>query len=211
VTTTINATHAIVISAYEGVNNTSTLSISDSTGGSNTYTQIGGYVSSGSDRYAMFYSCSLSAQFTSITATWSGGLSATIPVVVFDITGLASSGCADGNGTNPATSTQTGTHTTFSSGNLSTTQSTDILIFGMGSGTSLNGSVSAGSGYTLPSNGCTSNQRNCHTYKIVSATQSSVSTSDSYTSTNASQAGIFAAFSTVASGGKPPGQFARIY
>src|SRR6266849_9370973 len=87
VTVTISTTkgNLLVVCAYQGANNTSTLSISDTAG--NTWTQAGGYGSaSAASRIAMFYVANAAA-VTSVTATWSGSLSATIPCVVYEISG----------------------------------------------------------------------------------------------------------------------------
>jgi hypothetical protein len=198
VTISTTANDAIVVIAYEGVNSTSTLSISDSTG-TNTYTQAGGYVTVSGDRFAMFYDCQAAA-VTSVTATWSGSISATVPVVVFEISGLAASGCLDPHSGNPVSSTQTnGTHSSFASGTLSTTNANDILLFGMGAGTNLS-SEAAGSGFTLPSGGNASNGRAAMIYKVVAATQTNTSTSITFTSTTVQNTGLFAAFSTTGSG-----------
>lgn len=198
VTISTTANDAIVVIAYQGVNSTSTLSVSDPA--SNTYTQAGSYVAVSGDRFAMFYDCRAAA-VTSVTATWSGSINATVPVVVFEISGLAASGCLDPHGGNPVSSTQTsGIHTSFASGALSTTNSADILVFGMGAGSNLSGEA-AGSGFTLPSGGKSSNGRAAMIYKVVAATQTNVSTSITFTSATVQSAGIFAAFSATGGGG----------
>lgn len=191
-TTTVSGSLIVVI-CYQGVNSTSTLSISDSASQSG-WTQAGTYVSVSGDRFAMFYRPN-SAALTTVTATWSGSLSATIPGVAYEIAGAALSTPLDANASNPATSTQAnGTHSSFNSGTLSTNNNNCVLLFGMGAG---NNQVAeaGGSGYTTPTNWNTSNGRCAMSYKIVSTTQSSTSTVITYNAVSTQNVGIFAAFS----------------
>src|SRR5262249_7331617 len=96
VSITIAAGDLAVVWCSESVNNTSSVKISDSSGGANIWAQTSrGYVSvSPTARGAMFYS-SLAAQLTSVTCTWSGGINGRVQAVVYDISGAASPGIED--------------------------------------------------------------------------------------------------------------------
>jgi hypothetical protein len=189
---TTTAGSLIVVISYQGVDNTTNLVVSDSASQTG-WTQVGSYVTVSGDRFAMFYRPN-SAAITNVKCTW-GSLNATIPVVAYEIAGAATSSPLDANASNPATSTQTnGTHNSFASGTLSTNNANDILLFAMGASVNVVGEA-AGTGYTAPTNWNASNGRCAMQYKIVSATQSSVSTSISFNSVAVQNVGIFAAFS----------------
>lgn len=160
----------------------------------NSWLQAGSYVTVSGDRLAMFYAANAAA-VSYVTATWSGGIAATVPVVVYEISGAATSNPLDANASNPATSTQTsGTHSSFaSSSSLVTNNASDILMFGMGASTTLS-TEAAGSGYTLTSGGNTANGRACMITKIVAASGAQAATSITFTSATVRNTGIFAAF-----------------
>lgn len=191
VTLTTTTGNFLVLAVYQGVNSTSTMAVTDTA--SNTWVQAGGYVASTGDRFALFYVPNATS-VTSVTATWSGSITATVPVVVAEFSGVATGTPLDSNASNPATNTQTGTHTSITSAALSTSNADDVLIYAVGSGTTITGTVGAGSNFTLPTRGNTTNNRCFLTYRIVSATQGNATTTPSYSSTTANQGGIFAAF-----------------
>jgi hypothetical protein len=176
------AGHLLVAFVREGSNATDNFTISDS--GANTWTQTGsGYVSAGSShRAAMFYSftthadASVTAHFTTV-----GGVSPTT-ITVMEFSGATA---ADGsvNTFSPSASSLT-------SGTLTPTQSTDVLIYAVGAGTN-QGSWTAGTGYAIPANG--SNARSGMQYRILTAPFSGT-TSMSGTTTGSSMVGVFGAF-----------------
>lgn len=201
VTITTTTGNLLVLVVYEGVNSTSTMSVTDTAG--NTWTQVGGYVTSSGDRFAMFYSPGASS-VTSVTATWSGGISATVPVVVIEFSGVATGTPLDSNAANPATSSGTTSATSITSGSLSTSTATDVLIFGVGLGVSETGmTADTVHGYTLPAGGTTSNQRATITYKIVSSLQSASTTFVNFNTGTSTRTSIFAAFSDTNQSSQP--------
>lgn len=190
VTITTTTGNLLVLAVYEGVNSTSTMSVTDTAG--NTWIQAGGYVTSSGDRFCMFY-CPNHTSVTSVTATWSGSINATVPVVVIEFSGVATGTPLDANGTNPATSSGTSAATSLTSGSLSTSNANDVLIFGLGIGTTNTG-MTPGLNYTLNTNAKTSNQRCAITYRIVSTTQTNTTTSDSWNTNASSRTSVLAAF-----------------
>ncbi len=187
-TRTTTAGNLLVVFAKGGGSSTATFTISDSTG-TQSYTQTAsGYSTNGTDRSGMFY-FPASASVTSVTATWSGA-SATIMIIVFEISGAASSSVEDASVNNTQAS-----GTTATSGSLTTSNAADILIFGMGVGVSVS-SITAGAGYTVPAGATT--LRSGMEYKVVSSTQSGVTTTLTWL-TAAINCNIFAAFKAAAS------------
>lgn len=182
-----------VIFSRQGTNNTTNMTVTDSSGGSNTWTQTSsGYVSSSSTaRAAMFYSV-LSANVTSITANWTG-TSGRISAVAYIISGNASSSPADSS-VNAQTSTAS---LSITSGSLTTTNANDILLFGVSTGTN-NTSYTPGTGFAIQSGG--SGNRAVMSYEIVSSTQSNLTTTMGFGNSSSSIVTIFAAFKA-ASGG----------
>ena len=191
VTVTISTTagNLLVLLTSEGQNNSSTVTISDSAG--QTWTQVNGYVSSNATNQAAMWYKENSAAVTSVTATWSGGISTRISGMVFEISGAALSGSLDAN----VTDTNTGSVTTETSGSLTTTNANDILIYGVRLSSNQT-SFTAGSGYTIPTNG--SANRLGMEYQIVSSVQSGVTASISW-STAGNVDGFLAAFKAAAS------------
>jgi len=199
VTITTTTGNLLVLAVYEGVNATSTISVSDTAG--NTWTQVNSYVTSSGDRFAMLYSLGASS-ITSVTATWSGNISATVPVVVIEFSGVATGTPLDSNAGNPATSSGTTNSTTLTSGALTTSNAVDVLIFGLGIGSTTTG-MTAGTNFTLNANATTSNQRCSITYRIVAATQSGATTSDTWNTGSSNRTSIFAAFANVNQSSNP--------
>ncbi|HEV1992424.1 MAG TPA: hypothetical protein VGR34_06130 [Candidatus Dormibacteraeota bacterium] len=193
VTVTTAAGNLLVICAYQGVNNTSTLAITDS-GGTNIWTQVGGYASaSTASRMAMFFSPNAAA-VTTITATWSGGINATIPATMYEISGAAGLSPLDPNASLPGISSGTATATSLASASISTSNVSGILLYAVGEGgTSVGwsgtnsflfptGSFKAGGGRMGISN------------RITTSVQSALTTTSSWTTTGIDRIGIIAAF-----------------
>ena len=186
---TVNITttsgNAVVVWCTQGANNTSTLTITDSASQAGWTQTSSGYASQGtSDRSAIFYKTN-SAALTSVTCTWSGSLSATLGATVFELGGIAASSAEDSSVNNSQAAT-----TTATSGSLSTTSANDILLFGVRWSGAVT-SPTAGSGYTLPANATST--RTTMQYKIVSAAQSAVTTTLTWTN-SVNNANAFAAF-----------------
>ena len=128
-------------------------------------------VSTGARASGMWYSY-LASSVTSVTCTWTGSLSALVRATVFDVIGTATSSIEDSS----VNSSNASSGTTYTSGSLTTSNANDILLFGTNfSG----GTVTAGSGYTIPSGGqiAGGNAHSAMQYQIVSSTQSAVTTS----------------------------------
>ena len=187
-TKTIATGDVAVCMTANAANNTSTVAITDSTAGSNTWTQTSSGYSARSTvtRVAMFWS-KLASGITSVTATWSGSLSTNINLTCYDLKNMASSAIEDASVNNNAASS-----TTASSGSLTTTNAKDILIFGSDQYGVIS-SPAATAPFTLPSGG--SGGRDIVSYNIVIATQSGLTTSNTWTSAQAN-ASIFAGFKT---------------
>jgi IPT/TIG domain-containing protein len=200
---TIAAGDLAVVWCSESVNNTSGARISDSSGGKNVWTQTSsGYVSvSPTARGAMFYS-SLAAQLTSVTCTWSGGINGRVQTVVYDISGAASSGIEDSSVNSTNTNSITDLLSNASGKTLTTTNANDILLFSIRV-TANQSSFAAGTNYTIQSGA--SGIRSTMSYRIVSSTQSAVSTDISYSVAANNGQGIYAAFkAATGTGGTGP-------
>lgn len=188
VTITTSAGNLIVAAFDQNVNNTQTLSVTDSN--SATYTQAGGYASgTTSQRSAMFY-LENAAAVTFVKGTW-GSISGRIGGRVFEISGAATSSPLDA----AASTTGAGSATSLASGSLTTTNANDILIVDTAT-TSVN-TVAAGTGYTNPTG--SQSQRGGMSYKIVAATQSGVTTTQSWGTTSTCSC-CFAGFKAAAGG-----------
>lgn len=194
VTVTIStaANDFIVFACRQNVNNTATAAITDSAGQTGWSQTASGYKDDGTgDRIAVFFRAN-SAALTSATCTWSPNPSATVDGIVYEVSGMVSSAGEDSSVNNTQSS-----GTTATSGSLTTTNANDILFFA----NCMNGAFSgatAGSGYTIPTNGTSG--RCISEYKIVGATQSGVTTTDTWTTSRAN-ANIFAGFKGAAAGG----------
>src|SRR5437016_14554676 len=122
-----------------------------------------------------------SVAVTSVTVhyTTSGGVIKP-GIMVFEISGAASSSVADGSVNNGTAST-----TTSTSGSLTTTNANDILIFATDTSGNETG-WTAGTGYAIPNNMVTtgasgSDVRMAMQYAVVSSVQTNTATSTAYT------------------------------
>src|ERR1019366_6703194 len=114
--------------------------------------------------------------------TTSGGV-ARPGIMVFEISGAASSSVADGSVNNATAST-----TTSTSGSRTTSNAKDILIFATDAAGNVSG-WTAGAGYLIPNNSLTtggsgSNIRMAMQYEGVTAVQSNTTTGMTYTNSN---------------------------
>lgn len=195
VTISTTANNFIIFACRENINNTATAAITDSAGQTGWTQTASGYKDDGTgDRMVVFFRAN-SAALSSVTCTWSPNPSGVVDGIVYEVSGMVSSGGEDSSVNN----TQ-GSGTTATSGSLTTTNAKDILYFA----TCLNGSYSAatsGTGYTIPANGWSG--RCISEYKIVAATQSAVTTTAGWT-TARSNASIFAGFKGAATAAPPP-------
>ncbi|HEV2522845.1 MAG TPA: hypothetical protein VGT24_10735, partial [Candidatus Acidoferrales bacterium] len=186
------AGNLLVVYCMQGGSNTATVTISDSASQAWTQTTSGYASSASTNRSAMFYKLN-SAAVTSVTVTWTASAN-NIGAIVYEIKGADINSPADGS----VNSSLSGSGiTSLTSGSLTTTNASDILIYGARS-QSNETMWTAGIGYTIPTNG--TNTRQGMEYKVVPSTQSGVTTSMSWNSGTPGAAGIFAAFK-VASGG----------
>jgi hypothetical protein len=203
VTQTIPAGDLAIMFCAEGLNNTATMSMLDSTQGANTWTQTtSGYSrGSGSSRQsAMFYSY-LASQITTATCVWSGSPSTTIRAVMLDVSGSASSSIEDVSIDSAAVATTT----SMTSNSLTTTNANDILIF-CADGSATCNPFTAGSNFTLNVNAQT--VRDSCVYQVVSVTQSGLTTITTAT-TAVSNTNVFAGFKAAAAGGAAGANKAR--
>lgn len=200
-TATSTASGAIVfVCGKRGADSASTLSITDSASQTGwTQTLAGAYVSSGTDKMGCFYRAN-SASLSTVTCTWSGSTTATVACVSISFTGIATTSPSDGGVSSVQTTTQNAT-----SGNLTTTNTHDVLIFAIGDSASQNAGCSSGwtanGAYTFPTNGCA--PRLAIEYDIVSAT-STYSTTMTANTSSGSMLGDFEAFADTPIGGATP-------
>src|SRR5205814_10095858 len=144
---TTTAGDLLVAFCRESSNGTDNFTVTDSAGQTWTQTASGYWnESSTGPRLGMFYVAN-SAAVTSVTVKFktSGGV-VKPGIMVYEISGAASSGVADGSVNNGTDST-----TTSTSGSLTTSNANDMLIFA----TDASGDESrwtAGAGYTIPNN-----------------------------------------------------------
>lgn len=189
ISTTLN--NQLVSFTYEDASASATLGMTDSA--SQSWLTVGCFTI-GTAKYCMFYiESSASLTFATCTST----TSATLPCIIYEVSGLASSSTLDVS----TSSSATGTATSLASGTISTTQANEIIFYGVGNAAT-QGSWSAGSGYTidpggaLPSTGQATNGRAGMQRKIVSSTQAGTSTTLSWGNTATDRGGIIAAFSS---------------
>jgi hypothetical protein len=187
------ANNLLVGYCAQNVNNTSTVTMSDS-GGSNTWSQRGSYVGQTAQRAAMFYTISGGA-VTTVTCTWSGSISGRVVMIVYEFSG-ADMGLQDQNA-----STQTGTGVaTLQSAPLTTTYATTVILYGiaMTTATSQDDHNTAGLATTFPTNTIAQGRMDVGCY-AASATQSGATSTTSWTtSTNVS--GLITAFRSASAG-----------
>lgn len=189
-TTTIStsAGSMLVVFTQEGLNNTKTVAITD-TSGTGTWTQTASSYSANSttNRAAMFVKPN-SAAVTTVTATWTVSAATVTDLIVCEFTGGISASAEDSS-----VNSSGNAHTTATSGTLTTTNANDVLVFAIRLSGAFTSPV-AGTGYTVPTNG--SSARAILEYKIVSATQAATTTVSWTTSLN--DAGIYAGFKAAA-------------
>lgn len=182
----------VIIGSGQIANNTSTLTVSDnSSGAGNTYTQtVASYAtpSGTAKRAAMFWSVITDASITTITCAWNGGISTTVDGMVFEFSGSASSSLEDTS----INSFNNSTVSSSTSGTYTTANANDVLVY-MTCEANTYTSPSAGSGYTIPTNGSSTNGLLIMSYDIVSATQAAQTTTHSW-STAHSYVTAFGAF-----------------
>lgn len=190
---TTTAGHLLVIAAYQGVNNTSTLAITDSSG-ANTWTQVGSYGSaSAASRMAMFYSLSTSG-VTTVTATWSGTIAATIAATVYEISGQSTGGL-DPNSSNPGVTNASASLASLASASISSTNPAAIFLYAVGEGTTSTGWAGTAS-FAFPTGSfLAGGGRMGIGNLIVASPQSALTTTTSWTSAGNDRIGIIAAFS----------------
>ena len=194
VTVTISTTlgSALVAWSRQGLNNTNTVTMSDSSGTGTWVQTASGYVSgdNSTNRHAMWYKANSDA-VTSVTCTWTAGSQPT-ELVVLELSDvhLATPHDASVNSQAPAT-------TSLTTGNLTTTVNDTILIAGWGAGADQTWGGNP-AGYTFPTNGST--VRVYVAYKVVSAIQSAVNVTQT-DSASASMASVFVALAEVIPGG----------
>lgn len=189
-TKTIAAGDVAACYTAEDANGIGTAVMTDSTLGSNTWTQsTSGYINYSTFNTGAFFYSKLASQVTSITATWAGGLSTNINLICYDLKNMATSSIEDSSVNHSATTTQTST-----SGSLTTTNAKDILIFGSDI---VNGGVSgwaATAPFTLPTGSF--GGRDMVSYNIVVATQSGTTTTQTWSSAGAPYANVFIGLKT---------------
>jgi len=190
VTCSTAAGNALVAIVGQSDDQTATAAVSNSS--AQAFTEIScGIATSGALNFEgrMFYLPN-SAASTSVTATWSGSrINRTI--ILFELSGMATSSMLD----SCINIGSAGAVTSLTSGSLTTTNANDVLIYGMVTN-SAGLAPTAGSTYTIPTNGSTSTLggRSFQQYKVVAATQAGVTTSMSFTGGPASAVGLFAGF-----------------
>src|SRR5207249_3088680 len=201
---TTTAGDLLVAFCRESSSGTDNFSVTDSAG--QTWTQTtSGYKNEGTSgpRSGMFYVAN-SAAVTSVTVNYTTPGGVTKPgIMVFEISGAASSGVADGsvnNGTAASTTTST-------SGSLTTSNANDMLILATDTSGDETG-WTAGAGYTIPNNSVRtgssgSNVRMAMQYQVVASPQTNASAAMTYANSNWN-GNIFAAFKGGTSTSGPP-------
>ncbi|MCU1301709.1 MAG: hypothetical protein JWQ87_1993 [Candidatus Sulfotelmatobacter sp.] len=196
-TSPTTAGNLLVAFAYNDANRS--MSITDSA--SQTWTAVPNTpVTVGAGGIAAMWYMPNSASITTVTVSVS--VAATLPVIVYEITGAALNTPFDGNAANPALASNSGTGTSLTSGTLTTSNAHDILLYGVGEATT--GNFTVGPGYSF--NGTTVTTFRAAMQSLgVSAVQNGVTTSMSWNNTGLDRIGIFAAFAdTDQSGGGGP-------
>lgn len=145
---------------------------------SQTYTNINHATGGNANSEVSLYYVNNSAALTSVTCNWVSP-STQRPCFVFEISGVVASSPIDANVTGGS-----GSGTTTTSGSLTTTNAKDILVFAGRVGANQT-TWTQGSGYTIPNNNVAtgnsgSNIRMALQYKVVTTTQSGVTTNMTY-------------------------------
>jgi hypothetical protein len=185
ISATISTTGGNLLVAWcHGNSNNSVITISDSAAQTWTAVSSGSVSSAGTNNAEMFYMPN-SAAVTSVTANFatseSGG------IIVFEISGAATTSPSDGS----VNSSATGSFPSAISGSLTTTNANDILIMAVNNRTSQT-TWTPGTGYIIPANG--SETRGAMQYQIVSLVQTGVTATMSWGTTALGYATTFAAF-----------------
>lgn len=182
-TSTVTSGNLVIAYAYEDASSSAVLTMTDSN--SQSYLTAG-CSTIGNANSCLFYK----ENSTAITnLTCQSSVSATLACSFKEFSGIATSSSIDGL----ATSSGAATSTSLASGTLSSTQTNTVLIYAAGNATTQTGTWTAGSGYTLSTPN--PNSRNNIQYQIVSATQSSISTTMTWGTSATDRTGVFAAFS----------------
>lgn len=181
--TTVVAGNLVVLTCYSDASASSSFSASDSN--SQSYSTVT-TSAVGTGVETMFYKEN-SAAITTVSCN--NTQSGTMPAVMEEISGIAISSSLDAS----ATSSGSAASTSLASGTLSTVATNEILVYGVGKSTTEAGSWTNGSGYTIFQPNPQS--RSTIQDKIVSATQSSTSTTMSWPGSNSDRVGILATFS----------------
>ncbi len=164
--------HLLVAYVREGSSNTTTFTVTDSTG--QTWTQAGTYTSfSTANRSALFYMANSKA-VTSVTANLSASVAHT-GIIVYEIAGAATSSPIDAGPVAKAVTSNAGNSITSSA--LTTTNSNDILLhavdLNVDQGTGTNNTFVPSSPFGFPAGGAT-DIRSAIALEIVSNTQSNM-------------------------------------
>jgi hypothetical protein len=194
VTCTTSVNNLVIVYCRQNINNTATAAITDSSAQGGWAQTSLGYKDDATGNRASQWTHANSAALTSVTCTWSPNPTATVTATVFEVSGMAASSPEDA-----AIGNNQGSGTTATSGSLTTTNANDILVFSVGLGGAFS-APAAGAGYTLPANDTT--MRNFVTYKIVSATQSGVTTTGTWTTAELN-VNFFIAYKAAAAAGAP--------
>lgn len=184
---------ALVVACRQGADLTSISSVSDSAG--NTYSLVNTASDSGGGtrETAVYLATNIkSSASNTVSCNFASNLSTTEGIVVEEFSNVA------GLDANVVATSNGSTVTSLSSGTLTTTHSGDALVFAINA--SASETWTAGSGYTIPSNG--SNAQQAAQYLIAGAA-GGYSTSISW-NTSARGDAIYLALYPVSGGGGPP-------
>lgn len=195
-TSTVTAGNFVAVLIYEDASNASTLSTTDSN--SQTWSTAS-TVTSGNSVTGLFYKEN-SAAIT--TATCNSTTSATLACYIYEFSAVSTSSSLDG----VVTSSNAATATSLTSGTLTTTQTTTVLIYGCGQATTQTGAWTGGGGYVID-NAPNPNSRDNMQYKIVGSVQTNVTTTMTWATTAIDRGCVFAAFASTSVGvsrKKPP-------
>lgn len=141
------AGNCVVAFTHQNSSAASTVTMS-ATGAAPTWVQsVSSYSAGTAKACAMFYALNVPSGVTAITATWSGGLSTTVDIIVIEFSGVATASAED-------TSINSGNASSVSSsvsGTYTTTNAGDCIICGTGIGGTFTAPVAGGS-FTLAAN-----------------------------------------------------------
>lgn len=169
---TVTAGSMVVCLGREGQNNTSTVTLSDS--GSQTWTHLGYANPSAASRVSMDYILNSTA-ITSITETWSGGISTRVSIVCAEFSGVATSTATDGtNGGSSHTAVTSLSSVDGTGSAITTTNANDVIIFAAGSSVNQASWTAGTGGWTAIPAGLQGNRVGME-YLIVSSIQTSFS------------------------------------